>query len=51
MKPPTMLHCLLLPAARVGAFAGANEDIGVEKGGRGVASKPCLLVGASLAQP
>ena len=37
-----MLHCLLLSAALGVALAGANEDIGVEKGGRGVASMfPC----------
>jgi hypothetical protein len=34
-----MLHCLLLLAARAVALAGANEDIGVEKGGRDVMSK------------
>lgn len=38
-----MLLCLWLPAALAVALAGANEDIGVEKGGRGVTSKPASL--------
>jgi hypothetical protein len=35
-----MLHCLLRFAVRAVALVGANEDIGVEKGGRDVMSKP-----------
>ena len=46
-----MLHCLLPHAARAVALACADEDIGVEKGGRGVASMHSLVAGASLAQP
>lgn len=48
-----MLHCLWLPAALAVALAGANEDIGVKKGGRGVVSKPAsrLSLVTSLPQP
>ena len=48
-----MLHYLWLPAALAVALAGANEDIGVKKGGSGVVSKPAsrLLLVTSRSQP
>jgi hypothetical protein len=48
-----MLYCLYLLAVRAVALAGANEDIGVEKGGRDVRVSYILshLVVNGLSQP